>query len=211
MIASSRSALIISLIARNHLKKMPSNDYPSLRARLRGDTYTYHKALDAEVSRFDLAKPGGLSSFLRMQASALRSVRPHVQASASFGAIEDLLERAESDLARLGTLGMPIALIDKPLHPAAVDYVVTGSRLGAQILRRKWQATDHPDVLLADAYFSAPSYLELWKSFCMLAASMSAHDGEADEVVGDACKVFRLYHECALSSQGRKEETRASV
>lgn len=180
---------------------MTANQPPSLRARLRNDTRGAHDSLDHLVSQFDLATPLGLSCFLQMQSIALRSIAPHAAGAVTFGAVQDLLERAAADLSALGRPDQQTRMIAGPLHPFAIDYVIAGSRLGTQVLRKRWQSASDAHVRQADAYFSAPSYIELWKSFCTSAQETYPSGPVADKVVHDADRLFGLYLECARISK----------
>lgn len=188
---------------------MTTREETSLRTRLKNDTRAFHEELDDMVSRFDLTTPRGLSSFLHMQSMALRTIEPHAERAASCSALRDLLRRADSDLCLLETRDRQPARVIGPLHPLAIDYVIAGSRLGTQVLRQKWKAATDPRVLQADAYFSAPRHVELWKSFCLSTEAMSPLGGVADQIVGDACLLFRLYADFARPRQTTDEAIHA--
>jgi len=181
----------------------------SLRARLRDDTRVSHENLDQRVSAFNLTTPQGLTSFLRMQSLALRAIAPHAKCAVSYGAMQDLLERVESDLRKLEVPGQTVAPKIKPLHPHSIDYVFAGSRLGTRVIKERWQAAENLLVRQADAYFSAPSHIEIWKSFCALAGTMSPIGPLADQIVRDVDRLFQLYQECACAPQITDEAVHA--
>ena len=176
---------------------MTTKELTSLRARLRDDTRALHEHLDAVVSRFDPSTAEGLACFLQMQSLALRAIEPHAAQAASLGALQDLLQRADSDLRQMETGDRPDTPAIAPLHPQAIDYMIAGSRLGTQVLRKRWLAATAPHVRQASAYFSAPSYIDLWTSFCRSTEAMSPRGPVADQIVHDACRLFRLYADFA--------------
>lgn len=173
----------------------------SLRARLRADTRLAHEQLDEEVSRFDLTTPIGFLCFLTMQSAALQTLSA-LQVSAKAGAmIRDVLERAALDLRQLGSSTQQSPAAIEPVHPLAIDYAIAGSRLGSQLLKKRWQAATDPQVRRASAYFSAPSYIEMWASFCNTTEAMSSSGTLANQIVQDADRIFHLYLECARAPQ----------
>lgn len=183
---------------------MIKTEHSSLRTRLRSDTRVSHNDLDRKVSQFDLTTPFGFVSFLHMQSAALRSIAPRAERSDAKEGISDLLSRAESDLRAIGASHDVGTMDIGPLHPLAIDYVIAGSRLGTQVLRKRWRATKDPNVRHADAYFSAPNYIEIWKSFCGASDRLSAVGEIADQIVGDADLIFKLYHTCAHAAHSKK-------
>ena len=173
----------------------------SLRARLRTDTRVSHERLDEEVSRFDLTTPGGLCRFLRMQSEALQALAALAVSANTKPVVCDLLERADQDLRRLGSLSLKRLCEIESLHPIAVDYAIAGSRFGSQLLKKRWQTATNQQVRRADAYFSAASYIGMWTSFCNATEAMSSSGPLADQIVQDANWIFHLYLKCARAPQ----------
>ncbi|SFS13804.1 hypothetical protein [Yoonia litorea] len=181
----------------------------SLRARLRIDTYSAHESLDHEVSRFNLTMPDGLMGFLNMQSAALQTLSALDVSAKAEAVIQDLLERATRDLRKLSSSTQTSPAEIEPVHPLAIDYAISGSRLGSRILKKRWQATTNAQVRQADAYFSAPSYIEIWASFCDTAEELSSTGPLADQIVRDADRIFHMYRECARAVTLMKGETHA--
>lgn len=169
----------------------------SLRARLRMDTHLAHERLDEEVSRFDLTTPYGFLCFLSMQSSAFQTLSALELSAQTSAMMRDLSERAARDLRHLGSLTQKPAATIEPVHPLAIDYAIAGSRLGSQLLKKRWQSATDPQVRRASAYFSAPSYIKMWTSFCETTAAMPAAGPFADQIVRDAGRIFHMYLECA--------------
>ncbi|MEL6957859.1 MAG: biliverdin-producing heme oxygenase [Pseudomonadota bacterium] len=168
----------------------------SLRARLREDTRERHHALDQRVSSYDLTTPSGFMCFLTMQVTALRSIEPHAKDAASYNAIQDLRARAQADLHHFDQ-PRPMGRAIKAPSALAVDYMIGGSRLGTQVLKRRWQDARDPLVRKASAYFTAPSYIDLWQGFCATAERIPPYGAVADRIVNDVDDLFSFYVECS--------------
>ena len=180
-----------------------NNDTPNdLRGRLRGETADVHDRLDQRISEMELSTPLGLGQFLSLQATALSAIMPLAGQASSAPVIQDLMERASRDLAGLGiTAPGDTPPLGTAPHPLAVDYVIAGSRLGTKFLRQRWLTSDDPKVQMADAYFTAPDYIDHWRHFCQTASAIDASCAIADTVVADAISLFELYLTCAASLQ----------
>ena len=139
-----------------------------------------------------------------MQSAALRATLPRAQGAATRDCIVDLSARADSDLCTLGVSPVANVVEMPPLHPLAIDYVIAGSRLGTQVLRQRWRAATDPAVRAAASYFSAPGYIDLWKSFCDTSGAMPAVGVIADRIVSDADRVLAMYLACARAANTTK-------
>jgi len=156
-----------------------------------------HERLDEEVSKFNLTTPDGFSSFLNMQFCALQTLSVLDRSAKADVVISDLVERAALDLGKLGSSPRKSSATIEPVHPLAIEYAVAGSRLGSQLLKKRWEAASHPKVRRANAYFSAPSHIDMWASFCDTTEAMQATGPLADRIVRDADRIFHIYRECA--------------
>jgi heme oxygenase len=188
---------------------MTTHEQTSLRIRLRTETRVSHEGLDEQVSRFDLTTEVGFASFLSMQTLALRTLAPHAARAECRDALHDLLDRAAADLSGFETADHAGPAISGSLQPLSIDYVIAGSRLGTRVLRERWLAATDERVRRADAYFSAPGYIELWKSFCASAGAMPAAGPLADRVVRDADRILHFYSVCASAPYRRQEKLNA--
>ncbi|RED18071.1 hypothetical protein [Pontivivens insulae] len=177
----------------------------TLRSRLRGDTMRMHIALDERVSAFDLACSDGLRAYLWMQAAGLVHVCSGPLSHPVHVMVDDLLLRAKSDLAALEAPDLPHANPHN-LDQLATAYVLCGSRLGNSILKRRWQsgAVGRPE-----AYFSAPSYIELWRAFVAEASAQPAFGHHADRVVTDANALFGTF--LSLAEDAARHRVKAHV
>lgn len=174
----------------------------TLRHRLRQDTVDAHVALDQAVSGFDLCTVGGLSGFLAMQAGALAHLQSQARAAQTGPLIDSLLQRVRQDQAALGCGPVPPPSAGAPddIHPVAIDYVIAGSRLGSQVLARRWAAATDARVRRAKAYFAQAADTSAWRGFCRLAEQMPANSAEADLIVIDSRRLFVFYHACASAA-----------
>lgn len=173
----------------------------TLRRRLREDTSPAHQRVDTVLSQYDLADPMDLATFLqihfvvfdRLSGSAGRT-------AAVFG---DLLAALRADLI---ILDMPLADLHDPvdLHPIAVDYVVLGSRLGTQVLRKFWQKSENALARRADQYFGLPNDPAAWQQFCKDLDARPDTGPEADRVVADTDVIFDLFLDEALKRSPRR-------
>jgi len=186
---------------------MKKKTQTSLRTRLRTNTRLAHEQLDQEVSRFDLTTPNGLIGFLDMQSAAFQTLLEFDASAKTEAMIRDLLERATLDLCELRSSAETVPAAIEPVHPLSIDYAVAGSRLGSRLLKKRWQAATDPKVRRARAYFSAPSYIDIWASFCDATEAMQSTGPQADQVVKDANRIFHMYHECARTLMLTKEAT----
>lgn len=183
---------------------MAHAEYQNLRARLRGDTRQCHAALDDQVSRLDRQGAEGYARFLLLQWRLFAALEPVSRDAACAPVIRDLKQRAGEDLERLGRTA-PVPVLPLVPHPLAVDYLVSGSRLGAQVLRKRWLDRGLPEVARAHAYLSAPSCIGHWRSFIARAEEMPAAGVAADLIVKDCTCLFDfcLEYIAAESATGR--------
>lgn len=178
--------------------KTPDN----LRNRLRTETSGAHEALDTLASTFDLTERSGLTAFLQMHEAALRALIGLQTNCICAGAMQDLHQRALTDLETLGAEPLPVALtIPEPFTALAIDYVIAGSRLGAQVLERRWRAATDPDITRASAFFTAPTYIECWRAVCAQCAAIDGNGSTARTIVLHANRIFALYTSCANAAR----------
>lgn len=159
-----------------------------LRQHLREGTRAAHDRVDAVMGSFDLTSRDGLAGFLDAQLRALENLAlsppPYGLPPVTLGTL------LAADLETLGFRPVP------SVPPAAGDedaalgayYVVAGSRLGAQILRKRWRQASDPRVLAAGRFLSDDSMLIGWKEFNELLSR--DHGIEPDAVLGGALDAF---------------------
>ena len=192
---------------------------PSLRERLKRDGRRAHDRVDEAFAVFDLARPEGFQGFLQAHAVALQAIVPegHQDSGSASHADPAYLHRLVCrDLAALSAaLGQPAGASPTPkrglaktetrcaprprCHPVAIDYVLLGSRLGLQVLRRRWQVSRDTAVLQASDYISLPSVSRPWAALCRRLAAQPGAGPEADRIVADALYIFEVFEEAAKS------------
>lgn len=182
----------------------------TLRKRLRDSTRGAHEALDAQVSAFDLSTRSGLRCFLAMQVQALSALASVADGAACAPIIRVLRNGARDDLATLsGRVPAPAPAPRHKPHPLALDYVISGSRLGTVVLKRRWQASTDPAVRAATAYFGAPDGIEHWRAFCASTEAIDAAGAVSDSIVADAAGLFDFYGRCAASAASFEKDYHA--
>lgn len=174
---------------------MSVTDITSLRDRLRADTGPSHETLDLTVAQLDFASREGVLAFLRIQATALGRLDGEALALPLLRMVADLRARALEDLAAAGE-NVRDRNVRYAFHPVACDYVMSGSRLGDRILRKKW-AEHAAWTTVGTSFFTAPTYGELWEGFCTGSGRLPGHGSDADNIVADAIGLFELFRTVA--------------
>lgn len=135
----------------------------SIRQCLRASTREAHDALDASISRLDLADPQDYARFLVIQLAA----REPIEAWCATHCAPDLRPPVQSPLIRSDIAGLgrssppatnPAPQLSSNLDPVAVAWVMAGSSLGNRTLlarMRKAGADGMPTTFLADPAMGA--------------------------------------------------------
>jgi hypothetical protein len=71
-------------------------------------------------------------------------------------------------------------------------YVIAGSRLGAQVLKRHHAKSTDPTILGADRYLTAPTGLGMWKALLYQLTEMNSETNGAAVIAG-ALDAFDVY------------------
>lgn len=116
------------------------------------------------------------------------------QRGASQVALEDLIERLDFDLTTAGVRAVQVQS-ERPLHNLAIDYLVLGSRLGTEVLRRALAR----DMAREDmpTYFLAPSTGALWQRHCRTLDDIPVDSSEAARIIEDVKHGFSLFEQAA--------------
>ena len=114
-------------------------DASSFRLWLRDATRGGHVALDGMMSALDLSSANGYATFLQIHIEAMQRLRLSYRADDQ-QEFENLIRLARRDLSDFGDsrvcAAQPSKGVGNDAHALGVGYVLRGSRLGAQVLRR---------------------------------------------------------------------------
>ena len=130
----------------------------SAREYLRSITRDAHDRVDARFSAFDLSTTEGYADFLGAQAAAFLPIEAALDRAGAGDLLPDWAERRRSDALKsdLAALGRAVPDVNgAPQYPDEASvwggiYVLEGSRLGGNILR-KGVAKDLPKAFLTPA------------------------------------------------------------
>jgi heme oxygenase len=165
---------------------------PSFRSALRDATRTEHRALDESMSSLDLSSAAGYAAFLQIHVAALQLLRPDFRAE-DRQEFDLLIQCARDDLgASVGPLPQHDEASGDYARALGISYVVRGSRLGAQFLRKRVCPafpTSYLDCVTATA----------WPSFVLQLDAFGA-DCAADSwrlALAGARQAFGTFERCA--------------
>ncbi|MBB3172726.1 heme oxygenase [Endobacter medicaginis] len=179
-----------------------------MRALLREATRPFHARVDALGSGLDLRTRSGYGALLCAHASVL----PGLETVLSAGPVPpDWSQRRRTDalLGDLKVLGLapgtvlvPPAL-DDPAARLGALYVIEGSRLGNEVLRR--QVIDAwPEAPVA--FLAHGANAGLWQRFVAWLATFAADAAALDVAARGAGAVFELYERAFLEQLSRARE-----
>lgn len=175
------------------------------RHALRMATQDDHKKAENSFNDFLSAPAAHLRPFLTAQFLALSSLRNNGDDGTSptcLAVLDDALVRLRADLcAPRGSSRVSVISLD----PIAIDYLVLGSRLGVEVLRRRWIAEFRQESLPAD--FSQPEgnpAKQLWKDLCERLALIDPSSDQARRIILDSQSGYALFAQSAngLSLRG---------
>lgn len=155
-----------------------------------------------------LQNPEGLRPFFRahyMAFSAMALMQREADDASRAAVFSDLSDRLGADLEILGS-PLPAPLSVRSVVPLASDYVLLGSRLGTNVLRKQWAKSTDDTARAAANYFSASFDPQAWRDLCEVLDQHPATGAQADEIVDDTKKLFQLFETAALSQQATQTE-----
>jgi hypothetical protein len=177
----------------------------SFRHDLRQQTQAQHVATEHGLARFTAAPIGHLPWFLATQRAGLWAVFCSADPAALIctPVLHDLIARLDADLAATGTTAHPAQPL-RGLDPLAVDYLILGSRLGTEVLRRQIFADQPPSAL--PAYFQLSPQPDLWRAHCAALDAIDPASARAAAVIADTNTAFSLFQQAA-----RRQDTPEKV
>lgn len=178
----------------------------SFRDVLKQQTGPHHARVDDALSGLDIAQPDGLARFLGIHLSCFKAMTAvAADGSETRANLAEMETRIQTDLDRLGKTkcaGLTPGLSDT--DPLALDYMVEGSRLGSQILKRRWAASQDTSVQAANAYFSLEPTAGRWRRVCDDLAAIPAASQRASKITADTCNLFDIFYRASIGHGGVK-------
>jgi len=179
---------------------------PSLRHALRAATSDAHARVDAAFSRLELACPADYRRFLAAQAGALLPLEAALDRAGAAALLPDWPARRRSaalleDLRRLGQPpGRPLPIVGGGSGwVLGALYVLEGSRLGGQVLRRRVLAGPDAACRTATAYLSHGIGRYPWPDFVRVLDASPHGLANPASVVGGALEAFFLFEQAVQS------------
>ena len=112
--------------------------------------------------------------------------------------VPDLIDRLDHDLHQMGWQCHPVET-SGPIDPTACDYLVLGSRLGTEVIRRNiFGSGAHQTV---PSYFQAPFDTNLWRVHCATLDQIDPTTKRADHIIIDVRRGFEVFETAARSQQ----------
>lgn len=168
-----------------------------LRARLREDTRPEHDRLDALYGQLDLSVRDDYLLFLQAHHAAHSVVEPLIQPAPA------RQQALAADIRALGAVPLAgfAASYTRHAHPLGLSYVVAGSFLGGQVLRKAWELSRNDTMRSAGRHFGLSGLREHWQTVLKSLTDVAAEDQH--RVVDGARAGFRCFAD-ALHFAGRR-------
>ncbi|MCQ8185908.1 biliverdin-producing heme oxygenase [Parvularcula maris] len=176
---------------------------PSLRFLLKQQTAETHQKTDDALSLLELGTPQGLAGFLRTHARALGVIEPFLQADGRYPA-PPRLGLLREDLAALGASmpGASLAALPPDTHPLGVAYVIAGSALGTEVLRRRWLDEGTEETRVAYRFLSDDRMKGYWGRVLTALGEAQPSEDEVEKIVEGAEAAFGIYQQAIEEAVG---------
>lgn len=173
-----------------------------MRSLLRSETHAAHEATDAAFSVFDLTTGAGLCRFLKAHYAALSVVEHHLSEQPGLPHLPPRLDLIQDDLSSFGETGLAGDLTSlKGQDPVGVAYVVGGSALGGEVLRRRWEEGNDPAARGAFRYLSDTRMRDYWRLLQQILSAEAGISPSNDATIRAAIATFDVYTAAALQFQ----------
>lgn len=143
------------------------------------------------ISELDLASKHDFITFLKVHEACFSAMARH-------GHLEGLAPMVEAIRRDLTTLtGRPALEVPVQMyafHPLAGRYILAGSRMGTQVLRKRWLRSENQTVRAADSYFTLPTDVSDWKAVCAELSKIPADGPLASTIKEDTRMLFTCFH-----------------
>ncbi|OUD08584.1 hypothetical protein BVC71_13585 [Marivivens niveibacter] len=144
---------------------------------------------DSNLGWYLAAQRAGLSALFRDQ-------KPEQALCAEL--VPDLIDRLDHDLQQMGRRSYAV-VTPGPIDPVACDYLVLGSRLGTEVIRRKLFASAERKTV--PSYFQTVSDTNLWREHCAILDQIDPTTARARTIIKDVRRGFRIFETAAQSQQ----------
>ncbi|WP_157891225.1 hypothetical protein [Phaeobacter porticola] len=178
------------------MRPRPSNN--GFRMLLRQTTRAEHDAAERAFAPFHESPLPHLAWFLNCQYTALHALARACDSATGHSAdlLPMLTEALRADCTTHCTAPADLARSALPnLHPLAVDYLVLGSRLGTEVLRRR--LSDATGCAALPCYFEPRDHLMPWRAACEDLDAIKTDSTLADKIVTDTRSGFELFNMAA--------------
>lgn len=168
---------------------------PNLRYALRQETRKEHAELDRLISTLNITTRSGFGMFLQLHLNCFCAMQSRLSSECRCSpTLEDMILGLQADLAAVSADPMTLATdIPTRLDPLAIDYIVSGSRLGSKILCGIWAQTDDPVIRRAGNYFMQTNDANLWRDTCQALSQVPLDSPRAAMIMTDTRALFGLF------------------
>ena len=166
------------------------------RSALRRATANEHLATETLFAPFLNDASRRLGWYLAVQRSALWALMQGCppESAGCTASVMELVSRLDGDLAAMGVMPRATPAPDR-LDPLAVDYLVFGSRLGTEVIRRQiFGDTPVDDV---PTYFRAKPRPDLWRIHCVSLDRIDPQSTRASRITRDVKTGFAVFDRAA--------------
>lgn len=157
---------------------------------LRVQTRKAHDRLDHLISSLDITSIAGFERFCKIHITMFEALAPFDRSPAT----SELIAALQRDIAAVSTDDVCVSsLAMRPLHPLAVAYIVEGSRMGTQVLQKRWAAATDPKIKAANAYFGLVPTPDRWRDVCDRLRRVPNASEQAEKITQDVLEIFNSF------------------
>jgi len=177
--------------------------HEDFRFQLREESLADHDRVDFIFSTYDLQTRSGFLAFAYPHLDSFQTMLsvapPH---SWSCELLPEMIDGLLADLVVLDAPNdQPAQSMLPCVHPLALDYMVTGSRLGAAVLRNRWLGATDPTVRQASHYFSLDKHIQAWRATCLSLSGIDPTGKDASRITKDTRLLFKMFADAASKSE----------
>ena len=163
---------------------------------LKTQTDAQHMRIDNAFSDIDISARDGLALFLAVHGACFSAMLDAAEDRSNRQAfLTEMILCIKRDL---NVLGASTGDIDIPnlgqLDQLALDYMIEGSRLGSQVLKRRWATSTDQQVIAAKSYFSLEPISGHWRDVCKQLSNVPINSQRAARIVTDTQALFDVFY-----------------